>query len=165
MKKAKEAGKTEKAIFAMGCFWGPQLLFDKLPGVLKTRVGYMGGKEDKKEYSYREVCSDATGHAEVVEIEFNSEKIAYGKLLDFFWENHDSTQMNRQGPDFGSQYRSAIFYSDDSQKKLAEKSKEELQKRLKNKITTKIVKAGKFYEAEEYHQKYLEKKGLESCHI
>jgi len=157
--------KEESVMFAMGCFWGPELLFSKLKRVVKTRVGFAGGKESYKKLPYTKVCLGNTGHAEVVKIWFDSEKISYEKLLNVFWKNHDPTQGNRQGPDSGNQYRSMIFYFDETQKNLAEKSKENLQFKLNKKITTEIVKASKFYEAEEYHQKYLEKNGQTSCHI
>lgn len=155
--------KKERAIFAMGCFWGVQTLFDSIKGVLKTRVGYTEGKTGKP--TYAQVCSDTTGHAEAIEIDFDSEKVSYKELLDAFWKNHNSTTMNRQGPDIGSQYRSAIFYTNKEQKIAAEETKKEWQKRKKEKIVTEIVEAKEFYPAEEYHQKYLEKKGLASCHI
>ena len=164
--------KIEKATFAMGCFWKPQLLFDKIKGVVKTEVGYMGG--DEKEYSnpsYKQVCSDKTGYAEVLQIEFNPKEVSYKNLLDIFWGNHNPTSLNRQGLDFGTQYRSAIFYYNDKQKKLAEKSKIERQKKLNSKrtlfgfkkIVTQIVKSGTFFRAEEYHQKYLEKNRRAVC--
>ena len=160
--------KKEIATFGAGCFWGVELLFSKTPGVLSTRAGYMGG--DEKRYlnpTYEQVCTDKTGYVEVVEMVFDSSKIIYEKLLDIFWENHDPTTLNRQGPDFGTQYKSVIFYHNDKQKKIAAKSLEKLQKKLgiKKKVVTQIVKAGNFFPAEEYHQKYLEKRGAESCHI
>ena len=157
--------KTEKATFAMGCFWSPQLLFDKIPGVLKTVVGFMGGREIFKAPSYKIVCTGITHHAEIVQIEFDSKKISYKKLLDIFWQNHNPTTKNRQGFDIGSQYRSVIFYHNAKQKKEAEKSKEENQKNFDRPIVTEIVKASEFYPAEDYHQKYLEKRGMQSCHI
>lgn len=164
----------EKATFGMGCFWTPQILFDKLSGVKKTQVGYMGG--DEKEYpkpTYKEVCSNQTNYAEVTQITFNPEKIKYIDLLKVFWENHNPTTMNRQGPDFGSQYRSVVFYHNAKQKKLAEKTKQEQQKIWDKKkllfeakkIVTEILPAQTFFPAEKYHQKYLEKKGLKNCHI
>jgi len=166
--------KSEKATFGMGCFWSPQALFDHLPGVEKTEVGYMGG--DEKKYpnpTYQQVCSNQTGYAEVVHITFNPKKISYQQLLKVFWENHNPTTMNRQGPDIGTQYRSAVFYHTEEQKELAEKTKAGQQKVWdakkiilgKKKIVTEIKKTGTFFPAEEYHQKYLEKRGLESCHI
>ncbi|PIR06538.1 MAG: peptide-methionine (S)-S-oxide reductase [Candidatus Komeilibacteria bacterium CG11_big_fil_rev_8_21_14_0_20_36_20] len=157
--------KIETAIFAAGCFWGVEELFRATKGVLKTTVGYTGGHT--KQPSYETVCSDQTGHAEAVKIDFDSQMIAYKKLLDIFWQNHNPTTYNRRGPDIGSQYRSAIFYSTDQQKQLAEKSKKLLEqsKKYTNKIITKILPAAKFYPAEEYHQKYLYKKGLKNCHL
>ena len=160
--------KTEKATFAMGCFWKPQLLFDKVKGALKTEVGYMGGDENAySNPSYKQVCTYKTGYAEVVQIEFNPDKISYKDILDIFWKNHNPTTLNRQGLDFGTQYRSAIFYYNEKQKKEALKSKEEMQKKLNSKktlfgtkkIVTEIIKAGTFFKAEEYHQNYLEKNG------
>jgi peptide-methionine (S)-S-oxide reductase len=156
--------KTELATFGAGCFWGVQLLFDETPGVISTRVGYTGGK--MKNPSYEDVCTDETGHAEAVEVTFDPSKVKYEKLLDIFWNNHNPTTMNRQGPDEGSQYRSAIFYHSDEQKNIAEKSREAAQKKwAPKKVVTEIVKATMFYAAEEYHQKYLEKRGQKSCHI
>ncbi len=152
--------KKETAIFGMGCFWHSEAAFSKVKGVSKTEVGYMGGDESRESVSYEDVCSDETGHAEVVRVEFDSDIVSYSELLDLFWKNHDPTQMNRQGVDVGTQYRSAIFYLNDSQKKIAEESLKTWQKRLgKKKIVTNIVKAGKFFRAEEYHQKYHEKHG------
>lgn len=166
--------KTEKATFGMGCFWSPQALFDKLPGVKKTEVGYMGG--DEKKYpkpTYEGVCSNITSYAEVIQITFNPAEISYQQLLKIFWENHNPTTMNRQGPDIGTQYRSIIFYHDAKQKAMAEKTKAEQQKvwdKKKSlfgakKVVTEITKTGTFFPAEDYHQKYLEKRGLESCHV
>ena len=156
--------KKETAIFGMGCFWKPELLFSEIKGVLETSVGFMGGIEDE-DINYEKVCSDLTGHAEVVRVEFDPSKVSYGDLLDIFWNNHNPTQGNRQGPDVGSQYRSVIFYMNDKQKKMAEESKRKIQTKFDKKITTEIKKAGKFFKAEEYHQKYLEKRGLKTCHI
>jgi peptide-methionine (S)-S-oxide reductase len=147
-------GKTEVAIFGMGCFWGPELLFSKVKGVKKTEVGYMGG-EETGEVRYEEVGKK--GHAEVVRIEFDSEQVSYSDLLNLFWENHDPTTINRQGLDIGKQYRSVIFFMDDSQKKAAKKSLKEKEKEIDGDIVTLIEKAGKFYRAEEYHQKYMVK--------
>jgi len=145
----------EKATFAAGCFWGVQATFDKSEGVEKTTVGYTGGTT--KNPTYKQVCTGKTGHAEAIEIIYNSEKISYEQLLETFWMMHDPTQKNRQGPDIGTQYRSAIFYHTQEQKELAEKSKEQKEKDLGVKIQTEIKPATIFYPAEEYHQKYLEK--------
>lgn len=157
--------KTEKTIFAAGCFWGVEELFRTQPGVIETTVGYTGGKTKKP--TYEEVCSHTTGHAEAVEIEFDPKKISYEELLDVFFKGHNPTTLNRQGPDVGDQYRSAIFYLNESQKEMAEEKKEELQKRAKyaEPIVTEITKAGPFYRAEEYHQKYFLKNGGVGCHI
>lgn len=155
----------EKAVFAAGCFWEVEETFRKLPGVISTQVGYTGGKTQNP--TYEDVCTDTTGHAEALEITYNPEKITYKELLEIFWNNHNPTTLNRQGPDIGTQYRSAIFYHSDAQKNEAEKSKLQLEKsgKYKNPIVTQIVPAGEFYPAEEYHQKYLMKKGLDNCHI
>ena len=152
--------KTETATFAAGCFWGVEETFRKTKGVTSTMVGYTGGK--MKNPTYEDVCSDETGHAEAVQIEFDPKKIPYEKLLDIFWQNHDPTQLNRQGPDFGSQYRSAIFYHDEKQKEAAIKSKEILEKSKKysKPIATEIMPAKDFYKAEEYHQRYKQKQSF-----
>lgn len=158
--------RLEKATFAAGCFWGVEAAFRQIKGVVSTRVGYCGGSMPNP--TYEDVCTDATGHAETVEVTYNPEKISYEKLLDVFWENHDPTTPNRQGPDVGTQYRSVIFYHKDKQKIAAEKSKQLLQKSQKyknRKIVTEIIQATEFYRAEEYHQQYLEKRGLSTCHI
>ena len=152
---------TEKATFGAGCFWHVEEAFREIKGVLKTEVGYMGGK--MKNPTYEDVCTDETGHAEVVQIEFDPKVVPYEKLLEVFWTIHDPTQKNRQGPDEGTQYRSAIFYHTEEQKKIAEKSLQNEQKHHKEKIATEITKAHTFYKAEEYHQKYLMKKGLKTC--
>jgi peptide-methionine (S)-S-oxide reductase len=156
--------KTEKAIFAAGCFWGVQAIFDSVQGVLKTTVGYTGGKKEYTNPSYELVCSGKTGHAEAIEIEFNSGIISYKKLLEIFWANHDPTTLNKQGPDVGEQYRSAIFYLNGKQKREAIKSEKEHQKVLTRRIVTIIAKAEKFYPAEEYHQKYYRTHNL-SCQV
>jgi len=145
----------EAATFGAGCFWGVEARYQKVNGVVKTTVGYMGGTT--KNPTYKQVCTDKTGHAEVIQILFNPEQISYEKLIEIFWEIHDPTQLNMQGPDKGSQYRSVIFYHNEKQKKLAEESKEKQQKNYNKKIVTEIIPAIEFYPAEEYHQKYLEK--------
>ena len=147
---------NNNAIFAAGCFWGVQQVFDNIKGVLYTKVGYTGGISSNP--SYEEVCSSNTGHAKSIKITFNPQMISYKDLLYSFWDCHDPTTLNRQGPDIGSQYRSTIFYLDESQKIIAINSKENASSKFKNSIVTEIVKASKFYLAEEYHQKYLEKK-------
>src|SRR3989338_498468 len=146
--------QTEQATFAAGCFWGVQAAFDRLKGVVKTEVGYTGGHLEKP--SYDDVCTDNTGHAEAVLVEYNPKELSYNKLLETFWKCHDPTEMNRQGPDMGSQYRSAIFYHTEEQKKAAMKPKEALDKSKKfpKPATTLIVPAEKFWKAEEYHQHY-----------
>ena len=157
------------AYFALGCFWHPQYEFSKLNGIVKTAVGYMSADSEKsKKYpnpSYKEVCSDKTGYVEVCEVEYNSEKISFEKLMEVFWNIHNPTQLNRQGPDFGTQYKSVIFYYDSEQKKIAEKSLKEEQKKYQEKIVTEILLAKTFHRAEEYHQDYLNKKNLSSCGI
>jgi peptide-methionine (S)-S-oxide reductase len=157
--------KTQKATFAAGCFWHVEAAFRQVKGVVSTQVGYTGG--NTKNPSYEDVCTDETGHVEAVEMTFDPKKVSYEKLLDVFWRNHDPTQLNRQGHDVGTQYRSAIFYHDEKQKEAAVKSKEKLEKSKKYKqpIVTQIVPASAFYRAEEYHQQYLEKKGLSTCNI
>lgn len=147
----------EKATFAAGCFWGVEDTFTDLPGVLATRVGYTGGTTSNP--TYRDVCGHGTGHAEAVEITFDPARISYQQLLEIFWNSHDPTQLNRQGPDMGDQYRSAIFYHSDEQKRVAEASLEQLDRsgRLRRRVVTRIVPAVAFWEAEEYHQKYHKK--------
>ena len=150
--------KRAEATFGMGCFWKPDILFSKIPGVLKTEVGYMGGDESLfPKPTYKQVCSNATGYAEVVNIIYNPKKTSFEKLLDIFWKNHDPTQKNRQGLDIGSQYRTIIFYHDDEQKKIANIQKTRKGKELRKEIATDIVPAKIFFKAEDYHQKYLEK--------
>ena len=151
------------ATFGAGCFWGVEAAFQKLKGVTKTTVGYMGGA--LKNPTYEQVCTNTTGHAEVIQIQFNSEKISYKQLLDVFWELHDPTQLNRQGPDMGAQYRSVIFYYTKEQKKLAGETREKQQKNYTKKIVTEITSAQEFYPAEKYHQKYLEKQDLSHCRM
>ena len=152
-----------KATFAAGCFWGVEEAFRNLPGVTSTAVGYEGGAF--KNPTYEDVCTDRTGHAEVVEVDYDPEKVAYETLLDTFWANHDPTTKNRQGPDIGTQYRSAIFYHTPEQESAARASLQRAQTRLRKPIVTEIVPAGEFYRAEEYHQQYLAKRGLSHCHF
>lgn len=153
----------EKATFAAGCFWHVQDAFINLPGVVEAVAGYTGGHTVNP--TYEQVCSHATGHAEAVEIKFDPKKISFEKLLSKFWEIHDPTTLNRQGLDIGSNYRSAIFYHSDEQKKIAEEASEQAQKRFKDKIVTEIMPAGPFYKAEEYHQNYYQKHGISSCEL
>jgi peptide-methionine (S)-S-oxide reductase len=154
-----------RATFAAGCFWGVEATFRALPGVNSTRVGYIGGKTQNP--TYKDVCTDTTGHAEAVEVDYDPAKVSYDTLLQVFWENHDPTQVNRQGPDFGTQYRTAIFFHDAEQEAQAKASKQKLEdsKRFSKPIATQIVPAVTFWEAEDYHQQYLEKRGMASCHI
>ena len=154
-----------KAIFAAGCFWGVEATFRQVPGVVSTRVGYIGGHTANP--TYKEVCSDGTGHAEAVEVEYDPARVSYDQLLDIFWENHDPTQLNRQGPDWGTQYRSAIFFTSPEQEQAAKASKQKREKSgaYRKPIVTQIVPEATFYAAEDYHQQYLEKRGLASCHI
>lgn len=155
----------EKATFAAGCFWGVEAAFRQVEGVTSTSVGFMGGTLDNP--SYRDVCTDKTGHAEVVMVEFDPDKVSYEELLNVFWENHDPTQLNRQGPDFGSQYRSAIFFHSPEQQAAAISSKERLEAsgKFKRTLVTEIVPATNYWLAEDYHQQYLEKRGLSACHF
>ncbi|HLC61265.1 MAG TPA: peptide-methionine (S)-S-oxide reductase MsrA [Candidatus Nanoarchaeia archaeon] len=159
----KKETNFEMATFAAGCFWGVEAAFRQIKGVKSTRVGYTGGQMENP--TYEDVCADETGHAEAVEVTFDPKKLPYEKLLDVFWQNHNPTLGNRQGPDVGTQYRSAIFYHNKNQKELAINSMNELQKKLDKTITTEIKPAEEFYEAEDYHQQYLEKRGMSSCHI
>jgi len=156
---------SEKAIFAAGCFWGVEAAFRQIPGVLRTAVGYIGGKTQNP--TYEDVCSDETGHAEAVEVEYDPKRVTYDQLLDVFWNEHDPTQLNRQGPDVGTQYRSAIFFNTPEQQAAAIASKQALEKsgRFRRPIVTEIVPASPFYRAEDYHQQYLEKRGLATCKI
>lgn len=155
----------EKATFAAGCFWGVEETFRVLDGVESTRVGYIGGKTENP--TYKEVCTDETGHAEAVEVIYDPAKVSYDTLLNIFWENHDPTQLNRQGPDIGTQYRTAVFYHSDAQRATAEASKQALQGsgKFKRPVVTQIVPAVTFWPAEDYHQQYLLKRGLANCHI
>lgn len=156
--------KTQKATFAAGCFWGVEETFRELPGVISTRVGYTGGQLENPKYE--DTWDGKSGHAEAVEITYDSDKISYEKLLDVFWKNHNPTTKDKQGPDEGSQYRSEIFYGNEEQQKIAEKSKAELEQsgHWKDPIVTEISAVSKFWPAEEYHQKYLMKKGEKVCH-
>jgi len=155
----------EKATFGAGCFWGVEAMFRQIPGVTSTAVGYMGGT--LKNPTYKDVCTDRTGHAEVVQVEFDPAQVSYERLLEVFWENHDPTQLNRQGPDVGTQYRSVIFFHSAAQEAAACASKEARQRSgiYPRPIVTEIVPAAEFWRAEEYHQQYLEKRGLANCHI
>ena len=158
--------KNASATFGAGCFWGVEETFRNTEGVIDTAVGYEGG--NVPDVTYEMVCIGNTNHAEVVQVEFDPSKVSYEKLLRVFWENHNPTTFNRQGPDVGSQYRSVVFYHSEEQKAAAEKSKEELAASGKwgdKKIVTQIVPAANFYKAEDYHQQYLAKRGLSSCHI
>lgn len=157
--------QTETATFAAGCFWGVQSTFEKIPGVLGTRVGYSGGSMPNP--TYEDVCTDAAGHAESIEIVFDPQKVSYQTLLNIFFDNHDPTTMNRQGPDFGTQYRSVIFYHSPQQKALAEAEKKRRNDsgQYVGPIVTQIIPAGPFFSAEEYHQFYYDKHGITwSCH-
>jgi peptide-methionine (S)-S-oxide reductase len=151
----------KKATFGAGCFWGVEAAFRRLDGVSATRVGYAGGGVENP--SYEQVCSNATGHAEVVEVTYDDEQVPYEQLLATFWGEHDPTQLNRQGPDVGSQYRSVIFVHDEEQRAAAEASRARVQERLSRSVVTQIEDLPPFWEAEDYHQHYLEKRGLASC--
>jgi peptide-methionine (S)-S-oxide reductase len=155
---------TEVATFAAGCFWGVEETFRNVPGVIDTAVGYSNGHTANP--TYKDVCTDETGHAEVVQVTFDPAKVSYGELLNVFWKAHDPTQVNRQGPDFGAQYRTAIFFHSPEQEAAAKKSLAALTAsgKFKQTIATEITAAGPFYRAEEYHQKYLQKRGAPSCH-
>jgi peptide-methionine (S)-S-oxide reductase len=153
----------EKAIFGAGCFWQVEIDFANLEGVTATAVGYSGGHVAAP--SYQEVCGGRTGHAEVVEVEYDPEKVSYDQLLDLFWESHDPTQVNRQGPDIGHQYRSAIFYTTPQQHEAAVASKTRVQAQTSRPIATEITEASEFYPAEDYHQRYLEKRGMATCRV
>ena len=154
---------TATASFGAGCFWQVEVEFRNTPGVLDAIVGYMGG--DLENPTYEQVCTDRTGHAEVVEVKFDPDEISYDDLLEVFWRLHDPTQVNRQGPDVGRQYRSAIFVYDDEQRAAAEASRERAQARYSKPIATTIEPASTFWQAEDYHQRYLEKRGLATCRI
>jgi peptide-methionine (S)-S-oxide reductase len=154
---------TEQATFAAGCFWGVEAEFRQIPGVVATIVGYTGGHSDNP--SYEAVCSHTTGHAEAVQVEFDPEQVTYDDLLTAFWHLHDPTQLNRQGPDVGDQYRSAIYFHSPDQETQAKVSKEAAQPEFSRPIVTEITEATTFWPAEDYHQRYLEKRGLASCAI
>jgi len=153
----------KQTIFAAGCFWGVQFYFDQVPGVITTTVGYTGGHT--KNPSYEEVCTHTTGHAEAVLIEYDPEKVTYATLLKQFFRMHNPTELNRQGPDVGDSYRSAIFYFDDAELLEIEKAKSEAQKNWDQPIVTQVARAGEFYPAEDYHQKFAERTGRGMCHI
>ena len=153
----------KKALFGAGCFWGVEAAFRRLDGVTQTRVGYAGGRTERP--SYQQVCYEGTGHAEVVEVTYDADAIPYEALLAAFWAEHDPTQLNRQGPDVGDQYRSAIFVYDDAQRRAAEASRDRVQTRLTRPVVTQIEDAPAFWEAEDSHQRYLEKRGLASCTV
>ncbi|MBN1476931.1 peptide-methionine (S)-S-oxide reductase MsrA [Candidatus Sumerlaeota bacterium] len=155
---------TERAMFAAGCFWGVEAALRRVPGVVNTAVGYSGGHMDHP--TYQQVCTDTTGHAEVVLIEFDPSAVTFEQLLDVLWSIHDPTLLNRQGPDIGTQYRSAIFFFGEEQRRAAEASRDRLEQsgRLSRPVVTEITPAGPFWRAEEYHQCYLERRGLGSCH-
>jgi peptide-methionine (S)-S-oxide reductase len=155
----------EKATLAMGCFWGPEAFFRNIPGIIDTTVGYTGGRT--ADPTYEAVCTGMTGHAEAIEIAFDPSIISYGDILDLFWEHHDPSALNRQGPDIGEQYRAAIFYHNEKQKREAEASKERFIERHKfsKPVLTEITEAGVFYPAEEYHQDYSLKHSSYVCHI
>lgn len=158
-------GKYRKATFGAGCFWGVEDAFMRVRGVVSTRVGYMGGHVENP--TYEDVCTGLTGHAEVIEVTFDPALVSYSDLLDVFWSIHDPTSLNRQGPDVGEQYRSVIFYHDDEQRRLAVESRRKLEEsgRFSGRIVTAIEPAGAFYEAEDYHQQYLEKNRERRCYL
>ncbi len=157
--------QTEKATFGAGCFWGVEETFRNLEGVLSATVGYAGGTKDNP--TYEEVCTDKTGHAEVVEVEFDPSQVSYDELLNTFWSNHNPTTLNRQGPDVGTQYRSVIFYHSPEQERAAKASKAKVEKsgRFNRSVVTQIEPAPKFWRAEEYHQRYLQMRGQSHCAI
>ena len=156
---------NQTATFAAGCFWGVEAAFRQVPGVVDTVVGYTGGSLDNP--TYEDVCTDRTGHAEAVQVEFDPSKVSFEKLLDVFWENHDPTTKNRQGPDVGTQYRSAIFFHDAEQERIASESRKRQEEsgKFRRPIVTEIVPEKPFWRAEDYHQRYLEKRGLAHCRI
>jgi peptide-methionine (S)-S-oxide reductase len=154
---------TQTATFAAGCFWGVEADFRDIPGVLDAQAGYTGGTTPDP--SYRAVCTGTTGHAEAVRVTFDADQVSYVTLVDAFWALHDPTQLNRQGPDVGTQYRSAVFYHDEAQRAAAEASKARAQTRFARPIVTQVLPEQAFFRAEDYHQRYLEKQGLRSCRI
>jgi methionine-S-sulfoxide reductase len=154
---------NQTATFAAGCFWGVQFYFDQVPGVVSSRVGYTGGHTENP--TYEEVCTHTTGHAEATELTYDPAKVSYETLVKQFFHMHDPTQLNRQGPDVGDSYRSAIFYHDDEQKNIAERVMQQQQKELDKPIVTQIVPVAEFYEAEAYHQKFTERTGQGMCHV
>ena len=156
-------GKTENATFAAGCFWGVEAAFAEIDGVVETAVGYTGGHTENP--TYKQVCYENTGHAEAVEVKFDPAQISYEHLLDAFWEMHDPTTLNRQGPDVGSQYRSAIFFHTPEQEQAALESKAGAAEKFRKPIVTEVTPASEFYRAEEYHQKYFQKNGGAACHF
>ncbi|CAN5774278.1 peptide-methionine (S)-S-oxide reductase MsrA [soil metagenome] len=161
----EEKAEEEKATFGAGCFWGIEAVFRQVPGVVSTAVGYMGGTRD--EPTYRQVCSGRTGHAEVVQVTYDPQRLSYDDILAVFWENHDPTTMNRQGPDVGTQYRSVVYFHDEDQERAARASIDELEAsgRFRRPIVTEVTAAPTFWPAEDYHQQYLEKRGLSTCRI
>jgi peptide-methionine (S)-S-oxide reductase len=160
-----KSGRVERAVFGAGCFWGVEAAFRRTPGVLQTEVGYAGGTVLNP--TYEQVCTDTTGHAEVVAVEFDPAEVSFDQLLDVFFSNHNPTQLNFQGPDFGKQYRSVVFYADDAQKQAAEASKQKLAEsgKFSKPVVTQIVPLVNYFPAEGYHQQYLEKRGLSHCHL
>ena len=160
-----ESTAMQKATFGAGCFWGVEAVFQQIKGVTSTAAGYSGGSFDNP--TYKNVCTDKTGHAEVVQVKYDPAQVSYEQLLDVFWSNHDPTTRNQQGPDVGTQYRSVIFYHSPQQKEaaLASKTKFEKSGKYKRPLVTEIVSASTFWRAEDYHQQYLEKRGMSSCHI
>jgi peptide-methionine (S)-S-oxide reductase len=163
--KQNQKDREMKATFGAGCFWGVEAAFRRVPGVTATAVGYLGGSFENP--TYEDVCTGKTGHAEVVEVDYDPAQVSYQDLLDVFWKNHDPTTLNRQGPDVGTQYRSAIFFHTPEQAAAAHASKEQLEQSgaYRRPIVTEIAPASTFYRAEEYHQQYLEKRGLSHCHF
>jgi peptide-methionine (S)-S-oxide reductase len=153
----------DQATFALGCFWHPEVVFRNIEGVIDAEVGYTGGHTVNP--SYEQVCSGATGHAEAVRITYDPQRVTYERLLDVFFSEHDPTQENRQGPDVGTQYRSAVYFHDDAQRKAAERAVTALQSQYPRSIATEIRPAGEFYRAEEYHQQYLVRRGLATCRV